>query len=38
MWLVLGSYEFRAYGKYLDAPLYDVYQLASISEEVIKNI
>ena len=35
---VVGSYEFRAYGKYLDAPLYDVYQLASISEEVIKNI
>lgn len=34
---VVGSYEFRAYGKSLDAPLYDVYQLATISEDVVKN-
>lgn len=36
---VVGSYKFRAYGKYLDAPLYDAYQLASIPEdEIMSNI
>lgn len=36
---VVGSYEFRAYGKYLDAPLYDAYQLVSIPEdEIMSNI
>ena len=35
---VVGQYEFRAYGRNLTAPLYDIYQFASISEEVIKNI
>lgn len=35
---VVGSYDFYAYGKSLDAPLYDVYQLATISEDVVKNI
>lgn len=35
---VVGQYEFRAYGRNLKAPLYDIYQLASIQEEVIKNI
>ena len=35
---VVGQYEFRAYGRNLKAPLYDMYQFASIPEEVIKNI
>lgn len=35
---VVGSYDFYAYGKSLDAPLYDVYQLDTISEDVVKNI
>ncbi|WP_290851326.1 hypothetical protein [Eubacterium sp. LMAG:50] len=35
---VVGQYEFRAYGRNLKAPLYDIYQFASIPEEVIKNI
>ncbi|WP_347992581.1 hypothetical protein [uncultured Eubacterium sp.] len=35
---VVGEYRFRAYGKYMYAPLYDIFQFASISEEVIKNI
>lgn len=36
---VVGSYEFRAYGKYLDAPLYDAYQLVAIPEdEIMSNI
>ena len=35
---VVGQYEFRAYGRNLTAPLYDIYQFASIPEEVIKNI
>lgn len=35
---VVGQYEFRAYGRNLKAPLYDIYQFASIQEEVIKNI
>ena len=34
---VVGQYEFRAYGRNLTAPLYDIYQFASIPEEVIKN-
>ena len=34
---VVGQYEFRAYGRNLKAPLYDIYQFASIPEEVIKN-
>ena len=33
---VVGQYEFRAYGRNLTAPLYDIYQFASIPEEVIK--
>lgn len=35
---VVGQYEFRAYGRNLKAPLYDIYQFASIPEEVIKSI
>ena len=35
---VVSQYEFRAYGRNLKAPLYDIYQFASIPEEVIKNI
>lgn len=35
---VVGQYEFRAYGRNLKAPLYDIYQFASIPKEVIKNI
>ena len=35
---VVGQDEFRAYGRNLKAPLYDIYQFASIPEEVIKNI
>ncbi len=35
---VVGQYEFRAYGRNLTAPLYDIYQFASIPKEVIKNI
>lgn len=35
---VVGQYEFRAYGRNLTAPLYDIYQFASIPEEVIKSI
>ena len=35
---VVGQYEFRAYGRNLTEPLYDIYQFASIPEEVIKNI
>lgn len=35
---VVGHYEFRAYSRNLKAPLYDIYQFASIPEEVIKNI
>ena len=35
---VVGQYEFRAYGRNLKAPLYDIFQFASIPEEVIKNI
>ena len=35
---VVGQYEFRAYGRNLKAPLYDIYQFVSIPEEVIKNI
>ena len=35
---VFGQYEFRAYGRNLTAPLYDIYQFASIPKEVIKNI
>ena len=34
---VVGQYEFRAYGRNLKAPLYDIYPFASIPEEVIKN-
>ena len=34
---VVGEYRFRAYGKYMYAPLYDIFQFASIPEEVIKN-
>lgn len=36
---VVGNYRFRAFGKYLYAPLYDVYQYATITaEEVYKYI
>lgn len=35
---VVGSYEFKAFGKHLNAPLYDVYQCASIDEKLIKEI
>lgn len=35
---VVGQYEFRAYGRNLKAPLYDIYQFASIPEEAIKNL
>lgn len=35
---VVGKYEFRAYGRNLKAPLYDIYQFASIPEEAIKNL
>lgn len=35
---VVGQYKFRAYGRNLKAPLYDIYQFASIPKEVIKNI
>lgn len=35
---VVGQYEFRAYGRNLKAPLYDIYQFASIPEEIIKNL
>ena len=32
---VVGQYEFRAYGRNLTAPLYDIYQFASIPEKNI---
>lgn len=35
---VVGQYEFRAYGRNLKAPLYDIYQFASIPEGIIKNL
>ena len=35
---VVGQYEFRAYGRNLTAPLYDIYEFASIPEVDIKNI
>lgn len=35
---VVGQYEFRAYGRNLKAPLYDIYQFASMPEEAIKNL
>ena len=35
---VVGQYEFRAYGRNLKAPLYDIYQFASIPKEIIKNL
>ena len=35
---VVGQYEFRAYGRNLKALLYDIYQFASIPEEIIKNL
>ncbi|MBS5652794.1 MAG: hypothetical protein KHW49_04405 [Eubacterium sp.] len=35
---VVGQYEFRACGRNLKAPLYDIYQFASIPEEAIKNL
>ena len=35
---VVGSYEFKAFGKHLNAPLYDAYQCASIDEKLIKEI
>lgn len=35
---VVGQYEFRAYGRNLKAPLYDIYQFASIPEEAIINL
>lgn len=35
---VVGQYEFKAYGRNLKAPLYDIYQFASIPEEAIKNL
>lgn len=35
---VVGQYEFRAYGRNLKAPLYDIYQFTSIPEEAIKNL
>ena len=33
---VVGKYRFRAYGKYMYAPLYDIYQFASMQETKIK--
>lgn len=35
---VVGQYEFRAYGRNLKVPLYDIYQFASIPKEIIKNL
>lgn len=32
----VGSYRFRAYGKYLYAPLYDVYQFATLTNDEIQ--
>lgn len=34
----VGSYRFRAYGKYLYAPLYDVYQFATITDDEIQEL
>ena len=35
---VVGKYRFRAYGKYMYAPLYDVYQFCEITNEEMKNL
>lgn len=34
----VGTYRFRAYGKYLYAPLYDIFQYAAMSEEDMKKL
>lgn len=34
----IGEYRFRAYGKYLYAPLYDVYQFASMTENEMQDM
>lgn len=34
----VGEYRFRAYGKYMYAPLYDIYQFASMSEEEMQQL
>lgn len=33
---VVGEYRFRAYGKYMYAPLYDIFQFADITKEYLK--
>lgn len=35
---VVGTYKFRAYGKYIDAPLYDVYQFAKMTDEQMQGL
>ncbi len=35
---VVGTYRFRAYGKYNYALLYDIYQYAQMSDEDMKNL
>lgn len=35
---VVGRYRFRAFGKYLYAPLYDLYQYASMTEEEMERM
>lgn len=34
----VGEYRFRAYGKYLYAPLYDAYQFASMTENEMQDM
>lgn len=35
---VVGEYRFRAYGKYMYAPLYDVYQFCEITEKELNSL
>lgn len=34
---VSGTYQTRAYGKYLDCPIYDVFQILSITQDMISD-
>lgn len=35
---VVGEYRFRAYGKYMYAPLYDVFQFCEITEKEVNGL
>ena len=36
--MVVGSYDFRAFGRSLSAPLYDVYQYANMTDDEMKEL